>query len=76
MNPYSQFSRSLITSFPEALGHHAEDLHEIREAEPDEDGLIECPLIPLRDMVMFPHMLTPLLAGRENSLAAVLAWMG
>ncbi len=71
MNPYSPFSRSLITSFPEALGRHAEDLHEIREAEPDEDGLIECPLIPLRDMVMFPHMLTPLLVGREQSLAAV-----
>ncbi|MFQ5408026.1 MAG: LON peptidase substrate-binding domain-containing protein, partial [Anaerolineales bacterium] len=61
----------MISSFPNSLGQHAEDLSDMREAELDEDGLIECPVIPLRDMVMYPHMMTPLLVGREQSLAAL-----
>jgi len=48
-------------------------LYEVAEAEPDEEGLIECALLPLRDMVMFPHMVTPLFVGREKSMAAIQA---
>jgi ATP-dependent Lon protease len=29
------------------------------------------PLLPLRDMVIFPHMVVPLLVGREKSIAAL-----
>lgn len=29
------------------------------------------PVLPIRDMVMFPHMVTPLYAGREKSINAV-----
>jgi ATP-dependent Lon protease len=43
------------------------------ELELDEDGLIEAPLIPLRDMVIFPNMVTPLFVGRSRSLEAVQA---
>ena len=39
----------------------------------EEAGFIECPLLPLRDMVIFPQMVTPLFVGRERSLAAVQA---
>ncbi len=42
----------------------------ITDAEPDDEGLIEAPLIPLRDLVVFPRMVTPLFIGREKSLAA------
>lgn len=35
------------------------------------DGLITAPLLPLRDVVVFPHMVTPLFVGRERSLQAV-----
>jgi ATP-dependent Lon protease len=59
------------SEFAEAMSRRAEELYDITEAEPDEDGLIECPLLPLRDMVMFPHMVTPLFVGREKSLAAI-----
>jgi ATP-dependent Lon protease len=55
----------------DALSRRADELYEVAEAEPDVDGLIECPLLPLRDMVLFPHMLTPLFVGREKSLAAI-----
>jgi len=35
------------------------------------DGLITAPMVPLRDLVVFPHMVTPLFVGRERSLRAV-----
>lgn len=33
--------------------------------------LIEAPLLPLRDMVMFPRMVTPLFVGRDRSIEAI-----
>jgi len=42
-----------------------EDLHE----SPGE--VIEAPLLPLRDMVMFPRMVTPLFVGRDRSIEAI-----
>jgi ATP-dependent Lon protease len=59
------------SEFAEAMSRRAEELYDIVEAEPDDNGLIEAPLLPLRDMVMFPHMVTPLFVGREKSLAAI-----
>ena len=37
------------------------------------DPVIEqiIPLLPLRDVVVFPHMVIPLFVGREKSVAAV-----
>jgi ATP-dependent Lon protease len=34
------------------------------------DGIIEAPLLPLRDLVMFPRMVTPLFVGRDRSREA------
>ncbi len=34
-------------------------------------GIIEAPLLPLRDMVMFPRMVTPLFVGRDRSIEAI-----
>ena len=39
------------------------------------DGVIECPFLPLRDVVLFPQMVMPLLIGRDRSIAAVQAAM-
>ncbi len=39
----------------------------------DDDGLISCAFLPLRDIVLFPQMVMPLFIGRERSLAAVRA---
>jgi len=35
------------------------------------DDVIEAPLLPLRDMVMFPRMVTPLFVGRDRSIEAI-----
>jgi ATP-dependent Lon protease len=36
-----------------------------------EDGLLEAPLLPLRDLIVFPNMVTPLFVGRHRSVQAV-----
>ncbi len=36
---------------------------------PDNEGLL--PVLPLRDIVVFPHMIVPLFVGREKSVAAL-----
>ena len=63
----------LRAELAESMRVRAEELSDIPEAKADDDGLIECAIVPLRDMVMFPHMITPLLVGREKSLEAVAA---
>lgn len=55
------------------MGYGENDFYDIRNAELDADGLIEAPLIPLRDLVVYPNMVTPLFVGRESSLLAIQA---
>ncbi|MBE2222613.1 MAG: endopeptidase La [Anaerolineae bacterium] len=39
----------------------------------NEDGYIEFPFLPLRELVLYPQMVTPLFVGRERSLEAIRA---
>ncbi len=41
------------------------------DREKEMDMSIEIPLLPLRDVVVFPHMIVPLFVGRERSIAAL-----
>ncbi len=59
------------TELADAMSRRTDELYDIPDAEVNDDGLIECPLLPLRDIVMFPHMITPLFVGRERSMAAI-----
>ena len=36
-----------------------------------QEKIISVPLLPLRDVVVFPHMIVPLFVGREKSIAAL-----
>ena len=35
------------------------------------EGGVVVPLLPLRDIIVFPHMVVPLFVGRERSIAAL-----
>jgi ATP-dependent Lon protease len=49
----------------------AEELKAIPDASPNQDDLIECPVLPLRDMIVLPGTVTPLYVGREATLSAI-----
>ena len=41
-----------------------------QKREPSPPGVVEnFPVLPLRDIVVFPHMIVPLFVGREKSIA-------
>ncbi len=65
------FMREDDEEFGEALHRRTEELYNVPDAEPDEDGLIECAVLPLRDLVVFPRMVSPIFVGRESSLLAI-----
>lgn len=58
-------------NFNLALSQRTEELYRIPNMEPDEQGVIEALVLPLRDLVVFPRMVSPIFVGREASLLAV-----
>jgi ATP-dependent Lon protease len=65
------YTRDEEDEFGDALHRRTEELYNIPDADPDDDGLIECPVLPLRDLVVYPHMVSPLFVGRQASLLAI-----
>jgi ATP-dependent Lon protease len=59
------------SEFGEAFGRRADELYEIDDAPVDAEGLIECAVLPLRDVVLFPKMVVPLFVGHAPTLAAI-----
>jgi ATP-dependent Lon protease len=57
--------------FGEAVHRRTEELYKVPDAVTGQDGLIECPVLPLRDLVIYPHMVAPVFVGRESSLLAI-----
>ncbi|MBL8063070.1 MAG: endopeptidase La, partial [Anaerolineales bacterium] len=57
--------------FDLTLSQRTEELYRIPNLEPKADGLIEAAVLPLRDMVIFPRMVSPIFIGREASLLAL-----
>src|ERR687892_715028 len=58
-------------NFDLTLSQRTEELYSIPNREPDEEGMIEASVLPLRDLVVFPRMVSPIFVGREGSLLAV-----
>lgn len=57
--------------FGEALHGRTEELYNVPDAIPDDDGLITCPVLPLRDLVVYPHMVSPVFVGTDSALLAI-----
>src|SRR5499426_233881 len=39
--------------------------------DPAKPGALRVPLLPLRDIIVFPHMVVPLFVGRQKSIKAL-----
>jgi ATP-dependent Lon protease len=61
----------LPAEWSRAVGRRADELHEISNALIDDEGLIECAVLPLRDVVLFPNMVTPIFVSHEPALRAI-----
>lgn len=70
MNDYTDWNEE-EDNFNMALSQRTEELYRIPTMEPDADGLITALVLPLRDLVIFPRMVSPIFVGREASLLAV-----
>jgi len=70
MNP-NDWNDEEEDNFNLALSQRTEELYRIPNREVGPDGLIEAVVLPLRDLVIFPRMVTPIFVGREGSLLAV-----
>ncbi len=46
------------------------EFYNIANAEPDEEGFITCPVIPLQGMVIFPNVVTPLFLDNPRAIQA------
>ena len=46
------------------------EFHHIQNAEPDDDGWIERPFVPLRGLVIFPNIVTPIALSSPEAVAA------
>lgn len=57
--------------FGEALHRRTEELYSVQDALEDGNGFITCPAIALRDLVIFPRMVSPVFVGRQGSLLAI-----
>ena len=53
------------------LYQSTDDLDQVPNAAPDETGLIKCLGVPLREMVVYPRMVTPIFFGDESTRLAV-----
>lgn len=65
------YFRDNDNEFGDALHRRTEELYSVPDAIPDDDGNILCPVLPLRDLVVFPHMVSPVFIVQEASLLAV-----
>lgn len=65
------FFRDEEDDFSETLHRRTEELYSVPDAIPDASGLIQCPVLPLRDLVVFPHMVSPIFLSQESALMAV-----
>ncbi len=66
------WSRSeLPEDYASGLHQRTEELYRIPDAEPDSDGLIECPVFVMPDMLVYPRMISPVFIEPGPNLLAI-----
>jgi ATP-dependent Lon protease len=57
--------------FDSALSQRTEELYRVPNRTPDDDGIIEAMALPLRDMVVFPRMVSPVFVDNDAAIATL-----
>jgi len=57
--------------FSSALHQRTEELYQMPDAVPNKDGVIECPAMVMRDIVVFPRMVAPIFITPGPNLLAI-----
>ena len=57
--------------YSSSLQQRTEELYRIPDGEPDEEGLIDLAVLVLRDIVVFPHMISPIFITPGPNLLAI-----
>lgn len=57
--------------FSSSLYQRTEELYQVPEFTPDSDGMINGPVLVLRDMVVFPRMVSPVFVTPGGNLSAI-----
>ncbi len=57
--------------FNAALHQRTEELYQIKNAKPNRSGIVTLAVLPLRDLVVFPHMVSPVFIVPGNTMTAV-----
>lgn len=60
-----------VEAFASSLHQRTEELYRIPDSVPDQDGMIECPVLMLQDIVIFPRMITPIFVTPGPNLLAI-----
>ena len=55
-------------NFNMAISQRTEELYRVPTHETDADGIFEALVLPLRDLVVFPHMVSPVFVDNEASI--------
>lgn len=56
---------------PNEMQTRAEELASIPDLKPDKNGTITCPVLPLRNVILFPNMVAPMPIGRHSTMLAI-----
>ncbi len=66
------WSRSdMSEDYASGLHQRTEELYRIPDAQPDSNGLIECPVFIMRDMLVYPRMVSPIFIEPGPNLLAI-----
>lgn len=57
--------------YTSSIHQRTEELYRIPDGETDSDGYLECPVLILRDIVVFPRMISPLFVTPGSNLLAI-----
>lgn len=70
-NGWSDITDDEDVEFNTALHQRTEELYQIPNANPNKEKLVTLPALPLRDLVVFPHMVSPVFILPGNTMQAV-----